>query len=274
VQTQRCGQNISCSKPQRRTRSIESLARRFATPVLAALLASTPAAASEACPEPLRGALRLVLVTTEGMNSMPATAQLFERAAPGDAWRVRGRPGPALVGRAGLAWGLGFHDLARAGEPVKVEGDKRAPAGVYRLGASFGTLASTRPGYLRITGDTVCVDDPSSPAYNTITSRAAVGPQVRAENMIRMLPMYRRGLVVEYPTDAAARGGSCIFIHVWRSPTRGTAGCVAMPEERVMALQDFAEGGAALAILPRLALARLAGCLPQATAKPRNAKLN
>jgi L,D-peptidoglycan transpeptidase YkuD (ErfK/YbiS/YcfS/YnhG family) len=74
---------------------------------------------------------------------------------------------------------------------------------------------------------------------------------------------------VDYPTDARARAGSCIFIHVWRSPTTGTAGCVAIPEARVVALQEFAAGGAALAILPRRALDRLPGCLPGAAANGR-----
>ena len=114
-----------------------------------------------------------------------------------------------------------------------------------------------------MTPDTICVHDPASPAYNTIASRTRVGPYVGAENMSRVLPMYRRGLLVEYPTDARRRAGSCIFIHVWRSPTTGTAGCVAIPEPRVEALQDFAAGGAVLAILPRGALDRLPGCLPQ-----------
>ena len=81
--------------------------------------------------------------------------------------------------------------------------------------------------------------------------------------MSRVLPMYRRGLLVDYPTDARKQAGSCIFIHVWRSPTTGTAGCVAMPEPRVEALQDFAADGAVLAILPRGALDRLPGCLPR-----------
>jgi len=81
--------------------------------------------------------------------------------------------------------------------------------------------------------------------------------------MSRVLPMYRRGPLVDYPTDAARRAGSCIFIHVWRSPTTGTAGHVAVPEPRVEALQAFAEAGAVLAILPRAALDRLSGCLPE-----------
>ena len=223
----------------------------------------------QTCPAPLHDAKRLVLVTTESMDSTPATAQLFERVSVNDPWRLLGVAEPALVGRAGMAWAPAFRHLARAGEPVKVEGDKRAPAGVYRIGASFGTIPSSRPGYQHITDDTVCVDDPSSSAYNTIASRALIGPKVTAENMSKALPMYRRGLLVDYPTDAAARAGSCIFIHVWRAPNRGTGGCVSMPEARVEALQDFAETGAVLAILPRHALGRLRGCLPQnVSAKP------
>jgi L,D-peptidoglycan transpeptidase YkuD (ErfK/YbiS/YcfS/YnhG family) len=209
------------------------------------------------------GAQRLILVTAERMNATAATLQLFERTAPGGPWRAVHRAEPALLGKAGMGWSHFFRRLARAGEPIKVEGDKRAPAGVYAAGRSFGTLASARPGYLHVTPDTVCVHDLASPAYNTITTRGAVGPRVGVENMSRVLPMYRRGIVVDYPTDAKARAGSCIFIHVWRSPSTGTAGCVALPQARVEALQEFSAPGAAIAILPRAALARLPGCLPR-----------
>ena len=161
-----------------------------------------------------------------------------------------------------MGWSKFFAPLARRGEPIKVEGDKRSPAGIFPIGRSFGVLASSRPGYLHVTPDTICVNDPSSPAYNTIALRSRLGPAVGAENMSRALPMYRRGLLVDYPTDARLYAGSCIFIHVWRSSTTGTAGCVALPEPRVEALQDFAAGGAVLAILPRAALDRLPGCLP------------
>ena len=220
-------------------------------------------ASAQTCPAPLAEARRLVLVTAATMNDTAASLQLFERPAAGAPWRALGPAEPALIGRAGLGWSHFFRHLARPGEPVKVEGDKRAPAGVYRLGRSFGTLASAQADYLHVPEDTLCVHDLSSRAYNTITSRAAIGPQVGVENMSRMLPMYRRGLVVDYPTDAGARAGSCIFIHVWKSPKTGTAGCVALPEARVEALQEFARDGAAVAILPRGALDRFRGCLPQ-----------
>jgi L,D-peptidoglycan transpeptidase YkuD (ErfK/YbiS/YcfS/YnhG family) len=231
--------------------------------VAVATVYSLVAAQAQGCPAPLANAKRLVLVTAPGMNDMAATMRLYERASAKEPWRALDPPEPATIGRAGMGWSQFFLKAARRGEPLKVEGDKRTPAGIYPIGRSFGVLASSRPNYLQVTPDTICVNDVSSPAYNTIASRARVGPAVHAENMSRILPMYRRGLLVDYPTDAKKQAGSCIFIHVWRSPTTGTAGCVAVPEPRVEALQDFAAGGAVLAVLPRGALDRLAGCLPK-----------
>jgi L,D-peptidoglycan transpeptidase YkuD (ErfK/YbiS/YcfS/YnhG family) len=230
--------------------------------VIAAPALSTTSARAQSCPAVITDARRLVLVTAETMNDVAATMQLFERTSKTEKWRALDAAEPALIGRGGMGWSPFFLQLARRGEPIKVEGDKRAPAGIYKIGRSFGIVASARPNYLQVTPDTICVHDPSSPAYNTIASRARLGPAVSAENMSRALPMYRRGLLVDYPTDARRKAGSCIFIHVWRSPTTGTAGCVSMPEPRVEALQEFAADGAVLAILPRGALDRLRGCLP------------
>jgi L,D-peptidoglycan transpeptidase YkuD (ErfK/YbiS/YcfS/YnhG family) len=236
------------------------------TAVVAVVVAASSLAATQAqaqsCPAMMADARRLVLVTAETMNDMAATMRLYERTSKTEKWQALGATEPALIGRGGMGWSPFFLQLARRGEPIKVEGDKRAPAGIYKIGRSFGIVASARPNHLQVTPDTICVHDPSSPAYNTIASRARLGPAVSAENMSRALPMYRRGLLVDYPTDARRKAGSCIFIHVWRSPTTGTAGCVSMPEARVEALQDFAADGAVLAILPRGALDRLRGCLP------------
>ncbi len=231
--------------------------------VAVAAVHSVATAHAQSCPAPLANAKRLVLVTAPTMNDWAATMRLYERGSASEAWRALGGAEPATVGRTGMGWSQFFLKLARRGEPIKVEGDKRAPAGIYSIGRSFGILESSRPNYLRVTPDMICVHDPSSPAYNTIASRARLGSMVPAENMSRVLPMYRRGLLVNYPTDGRKQAGSCIFMHVWRSPTTGTAGCVAMPEPRVEALQDFAAGGAVLAILPRNALDRLPGCLPK-----------
>lgn len=221
----------------------------------------------QTCPIPLQDARRLLLVTAPTMNTLKATIQLFERDTRSTPWHAVHVAEPAVLGRSGMAWGAGFGNLAREGEPVKTEGDMRTPAGFYSIGRTFGFGASSREGYLHIrAGETVCVDDPSSSAYNTITSRAMIKPTVHAENM-GSVDLYRRGLVIDYPTDAVAKAGSCIFIHVWRAADRGTAGCVALPEPRVSVFQKLAARGVVIGILPQGAFERLTGCLPKLAPK-------
>ena len=225
------------------------------------LLLAPGVALAQTCPAPLADARKLVLVTADTMTSTTASVQRFTRASPSDPWQAASGPVTALIGHNGLGWAHAFRSFAQAGEPVKVDGDKRVPAGFYKIGRPFGFAASDRLHYLRIAEGATCVDDSNSKAYNTITSRARVGWQVHGENMWRV-PEYRRGLLVDYPTDRAARAGSCIFIHVRRPDAKGTAGCVALPEPQVEALQDFAQGGAVLVVLPRQALDRFKSCLP------------
>lgn len=232
---------------------------------MAALLAvgSTNALAAEGtCPAFLEGARSLVVVTARSMNATSARLRLFQRNGPSNAWRPIGASESAVLGATGLAWGHPFRGMARAGEPVKAEGDRRTPIGIYRFGRSFGFHASGLSGQLVLRpGESICVDDPASTAYNTIVLPRS-GTRPRGEDMGAQ-PLYRRGLVIDYPSDAGRRAGSCIFLHVWRGPGRGTAGCVALPETRVAALQAIAgRGETAIAILPEGALDRFSGCLP------------
>jgi L,D-peptidoglycan transpeptidase YkuD (ErfK/YbiS/YcfS/YnhG family) len=225
------------------------------------LLLSPSLALAQSCPAPLAGARKLVLVTPDTMTSTTATLQRFTRAGANAPWHADGGPATAMIGRKGTAWSHAFRAYAASGEPVKVDGDKRVPAGIYPIGRSFGFGPSRLPGYMRIGDGMTCVDDPSSPAYNTITSRERVGWKVHGENMWRV-PEYRRGLVVDYPTNRAAKAGSCIFIHVRKPGATGTSGCVSLPEGDVEGLQHFASDGAVLAVVPKQALGRFAGCLP------------
>ncbi len=225
------------------------------------LLIAPCAARAQSCPAPLASAHRLVLAVAPSLSSSIARVQRFQRASPDKPWRAIGQPVSALIGYRGLAWAHTFRNLARKGEPIKFDGDKRAPAGFFRIGRSFGFAPSRLPHYLRIAAGMVCVADPASPAYNTIAMRAKVGWRVRGENMWRV-PDYRRGLLVDYPTDRKDRAGSCIFIHVRQPGRSGTSGCVALPEREVATLQWFAQSGAVLAILPQRALRRFKGCLP------------
>ena len=238
---------------------------RYATGLASLALTTALTAAASAdearCEAVLAGVRRLVLVTVRGVDERQGNLHLFERTRPDAPWRVSSKVEPAVIGRAGLAWGHRFRAQARDGERLKHEGDGRTPAGFYRIGRSFGFSASARPGHLVLEpGRAICIDDPGSPAYNTIVAAEPDAVKPRGEDM-GAEPLYRRGLVIDYPSDARARAGSCIFLHVWRGPGQGTAGCVALPEPRVKAIQDFADEGSVIAILPEQALSRFRVCL-------------
>ena len=221
--------------------------------------------AQQSCPAPLATATRLLVATTPTPDDMSGRIVLFERRAPGKRWRRAGPPQQMVVGMNGLAWGWNAGALMRTGERRKREGDKRTPAGVFRLTRPFGLAPNGNlPAYLHLRkGKTFCVDDVRSPHYGRIVTRAEAGRGTSGEDMATYRRLYSRGIVVDYPPNATERAGSCIFVHVWRSAVRGTAGCVAASERAVARMQQFAAGhDSAIVILPETARDRLRGCLP------------
>jgi len=120
-------------------------AHRVAMAAIALLVLISHAAAAKSCPEPLASTRRLVLVTSDGMSTSAANVQRFEGPTANAPWRAAGGATSVLVGRKGMAWSRAFRALARGHEPIKVNGDKRIPAGVYRIESNFGAAASRLP---------------------------------------------------------------------------------------------------------------------------------
>ena len=225
----------------------------------------TPARAIDGpCPKTLWSATRLLLVVGRDMSGDQATARRFERTANDSQWREVHSAMPVAIGGHGLGWAWSQKDLAETGEPTKIEGDKRTPAGVFAIGPAFG-FAADGPGrgYLPLKqSQSICVNDPRSARYNEIVAKGKVDAGVSRETMSE-ISLYRRGLTVDYPTSREEKGGSCIFIHVWRRRDAPTLGCLAFDEDDVVELQTWAaEAPAVVAILPRQALERLKSCLP------------
>jgi L,D-peptidoglycan transpeptidase YkuD (ErfK/YbiS/YcfS/YnhG family) len=219
---------------------------------------------AQSCPQPLAVATRLVVVTTSGWTSVPAMLHRYERATPAEAWRPSGVALPSVVGLTGMGWAWSFEAVAKSGEPIKREGDKRTPAGIFSIGHGFGTAAGGPRKHLKLAAEAAyCVDDVRSSAYNTIVPMSAVPAGTSGEKMWSE-PLYKRGIVIDLPTNAAAKGGSCVFLHLWRRSGAGTAGCVALAENDMIALQDWlGDQPAAIAILPAAQRDRFGACLPR-----------
>lgn len=182
---------------------------------------------------------QLVVVTTPGWTSTTGAMQRFERARSTSEWRAIDQPVPVVVGRTGIAWGVGFDGVSSEG-PHKHEGDGKAPAGVFPLDTVFGfaprdSMQSVRLPYVQLLPSTDCVDDTTSSHYNTVVNKATA-PAVdwnTAEHM-RQMGQYKMGVIVGYNAMPPVRGrGSCIFLHIWAGPESRTAGCTAFDEAKL-----------------------------------------
>ncbi len=192
---------------------------------------------------PFERSLQAVVVTTKDWDAVTGTAAIFARKdAKGD-WKQDGESFPVVVGANGLAWGEMLSadiDMAK----IKQEGDGNAPAGLFPLTAAFGV--GSKPNavelpYTKLDQYTECVDDTKSNFYNRIVNRMQVGnfDWKSSEKMLAVGEQYALGMFVAYNSFPVERGrGSCIFLHVWKDPNSGTAGCTAMERrnlERIVA---------------------------------------
>jgi L,D-peptidoglycan transpeptidase YkuD (ErfK/YbiS/YcfS/YnhG family) len=211
--------------------------------LLAALPCSVSAQAHS--PSALAQSTQMIVVTTSGWDAIDGRLQLYQRSGAGDSWSAVGKPFDIVVGKKGMGWGAGAVPMNAAsspGDPVKHEGDRKAPAGIFPLGTTFGYAAGKPDGwkmpYLALTASTDCVDDSHSRFYNRIVERSSVSVDWNsAEHMHKAGEAYRWGIEVDQNMNPArAEGGSCVFVHIWGGRGVGTVGCTAMPAERIQSI--------------------------------------
>ncbi len=136
------------------------------------------------------------------------------------------------LGKNGLGWGIGEKEIPhKADEPIKHEGDKRAPAGIFKLTQTFGyaSKVNTKLPYLHADKNLICVDDSHSSFYNQIIE--AHGDEKSFEHMRRTDNQYKIGIVVAHNPHAVQNQGSCIFMHIQKAKNHPTVGCTSMREE-------------------------------------------
>jgi len=197
-----------------------------------------PAATTRGASNPLRRSRQCVVVVSANWNSTTGVLRAFERADASGAWKMRGPEVPVVLGKKGLGWGLGVVSAGPRAKPRKIEGDNKAPAGVFRLGPVFGyaptrSTAWVRLPYQPLTKSIEGVDDPRSRHYNRLVDRSKVA-QVdwrSSEKMRRDDHLYKWGAVVDHNPAAIPGAGSLIFFHIWKNSSSPTAGCTAMPEK-------------------------------------------
>jgi len=176
----------------------------------------------------LTAAEQILLVVADSWSAPTGLLQRYE--SRNGRYEKTGKPVSVNLGRNGLGWSRSEALPHHPDEPVKQEGDGRAPAGIFALERVFGYARSnvTKMPYLHAGADLICIDDASSPFYNRIKSVDA-GTTVKSfEWMHRDDDLYRIGVTVGHNRGALPGAGSCIFLHLQKAPGAPTSGCTSM----------------------------------------------
>jgi D-alanyl-D-alanine dipeptidase len=199
-----------------------------------------------------------VVVTTDSWSATKGTMSIFERELTSSDWQERRSAIPVVIGKGGMAWGRGHTYVD--GAPTKIEGDNKAPAGIFELRGVFGYAAhtETKMPYLQVSPNIVCVDDPQSRHYNQLIDKSKIEIDWHsAEEMQRKDDLYKWGVIVDHNGQIGEQphpgAGSCIFLHIWRGPSEPTTGCTAMSEKNLVDLIRWLDPtrGPLLAQMPR-----------------------
>ena len=201
---------------------------------------------------------QLIISVAPTWDSSSGKLQRFERA--GNGWKPAGDSVPVLYGKNGLVWGRGVLGTEEPGAH-KAEKDKRAPAGVFRIGKIYTYDPQLPKGsaypYRTVTNADAWIDDPSLPQYNqhVVIEDPANPPAWFDKQKMRHGDFAYRWLVeIRHNSDPPVAGaGSAIFFHIRRGPQRPSAGCTTMAEENLVTLIRWlrAEKNPHYVLLPR-----------------------
>jgi L,D-peptidoglycan transpeptidase YkuD (ErfK/YbiS/YcfS/YnhG family) len=177
---------------------------------------------------PTGNATRVITATAPSTGSTSGTLQAWQRSGAG--WVRYGSAIPAHFGSDGLT-------------TAPSESRSATPLGSFTLTEAFGALSNpgTALPYRQTTDADWWISQPG-PLYNTEQhcstgcSFTQGGPN---EHLAHELPYYRYAVVIDYntrnsPTGVRQGAGSAFFLHV--TDGAPTAGCVAIPQDRLVTL--------------------------------------
>lgn len=177
---------------------------------------------------------QLIVVTTPNWDAPKGVLERYEYKE--GSWQKVGKDMKIFVGENGLGWGKGLHAPQQGIQ--KKEGDRKAPAGIFRLNEAFGyePLDIKYP-YLVMTQKHHCIDDSNSKWYNQVIDSRTTKKDYTSHEVMRFdANYYRYGIMVEHNPENLPYQGSCIFIHIKEIPTMG---CTAMLEDEIVEILQW-----------------------------------
>lgn len=177
---------------------------------------------------------QLLVITADNWETKYASLKRYEKV--GNKWQQVGKKIEVIIGRNGMGWGLGEHEVPKDAKIIKREGDGKTPAGLFRLGHGFGygEFKIAFPYATYNTRHFHCVDDSTSKYYNQIVdSRKIIRDYNSHEFMLLKNDFYKYGITVAHNPNNIPQMGSCIFLHLKKPNDVASSGCSMMSEEEL-----------------------------------------
>lgn len=178
---------------------------------------------------------QLLVVTTKNWSTPAGSLQRYE--LHDTSWQKVGKEIDIKLGRNGLGWGIGLHEVPKDAKIMKKEGDGKAPAGIFKLKQAFGYAPFNVAYPYEVYKETDhCVDDVNSNFYNKIVDSTKIERDYKSHERMKFpKDYYKYGIVVDHNgiregAISKKGAGSCIFIHIKKVPT---AGCTVMTESEM-----------------------------------------
>ena len=182
---------------------------------------------------PTGSATHVLTVVARSAGSTVATLQAWQKA-PGGGWLRWGRPVTAHIGADGMS-------------RSPSEWRSATPIGSFTLTQGFGRNRNpgTRLHYFRTTPADWWISQ-AGPLYNThqhCWSGCRFRQGAPNEHLLYETPYYNYAVVIDYNTRDTGHvrqgAGSAFFLHVHPAGTGATAGCVAIPQYRLVPIMKW-----------------------------------
>lgn len=180
---------------------------------------------------------QIVFVLADDFKTSKAKLVRYENI--GGTFKKVSTPINVNLGKKGLGWGNSNFDFDKnIGEPLKKEGDKKAPAGIFNLSKiyTYENHIKTKMPYEKSTSKHICVDDSQSEFYNQIIKTDKKSTYKSYENMLLKNNTYKYVIVVNHNENKIKEKGSCIFLHVQNPKKVQTSGCTSMREPEIKSI--------------------------------------
>ncbi len=171
---------------------------------------------------------QLIVVTVPTWKDTRGKCLFLEKE--GGEWKIF-HSADCIIGRSGMAWGLGNHSLTEEMKNLKIEGDGKTPAGIFSIGTFFGFEkgSSFSFPYVCLNDNHYWVDDPDSIYYNQLIHLPEIEkPDWKSAEKMSSFSVYELGFFVEHNPENKKGKGSCIFFHLQSEDLSPTEGCTSL----------------------------------------------